>query len=131
MISNYLLDYGLFRLVKDSKRLTILTALPALYADAIDPIYVLGERLLPIVSGPTNATPQGRQVTVEEITDGTITQQGTAVAWALVDDPSQRLLAAGELFAAKPVSIGNAFNLEAFNIIFPGELPVPTPMMKG
>ncbi len=54
----------------------------------------------------------GRKVTVPAITDGTVTETGTAGFWALTDG-SSLLIATGPLTSTQGVTDGNTFSLDA------------------
>ena len=120
MINNVVLDKGLFYLVQKTTRLVLTENQATTYEEATDDAVRIGEKLLPVVVGPSNATPSGRLVTVSEITDGQILMDGTIAFWALVDDNAQICTASGQLIMPKTVSAANSFILEAFNITLPG-----------
>jgi len=61
-------------------------------------------------------SPSGRKTTVPAITDGTVTGNGTAAYWALINAGATVLVATGELSASQVVSSGNVFTLAAFDI---------------
>jgi hypothetical protein len=127
MINNVLLDHGLLALNKTT-RLLLLTDDVDSYTVARD--QAIAEQTLPIIHGPTDASPSGRRMTVNEITDGVIKVAGTAAFYALVDDNAERLLATGPLLSPKPVAVGNAFQLDAFDITFPGLATVVAPIKR-
>ena len=54
----------------------------------------------------------GRKVTVPAITDGSVTETGTAAYWALTDN-SSILVATGTLTSSQGVTDGNTFSLDA------------------
>lgn len=60
-------------------------------------------------------------MTVDAISDGSVTATGTAGFFALTDDSASKLLAAGPLASTQGVTSGNTFSLTAFDI----ELPDP------
>jgi len=57
----------------------------------------------------------GRRVVVGAITNGSVTDSGTAVAWALTDGTSV-LYATGTLTTSQSVTSGNTFTLDAVSI---------------
>lgn len=61
-------------------------------------------------------TSSGRKTTVPAITDGTVTGNGTATHWALIDAGATVLVATGQLDASQVVTSGNVFTLDAFDI---------------
>lgn len=67
------------------------------------------------------ASPNGRSVTSNSCTDGTITTSGTAAWWAVVDEANSRLLAHGTFTASQVVLVGNTFSLGVFSIQVPAQ----------
>jgi hypothetical protein len=61
-------------------------------------------------------TPSGRKTTVPAITDGSVTGNGTASHWAIVNTGATILVATGQLSASQVVAAGNTFTLAAFDI---------------
>ena len=108
-------DNGLTTLDTEVNRLDICSSEPATYAAAIGSAS-LGNKLTPTVGAPTDRSPTGRKVVVSAIADGTVTANGTATHWALVDTLNSRLMATGSLSASQGVSSGNTFTLAAFDI---------------
>jgi len=80
----------------------------------------LGNKSSPGFTGPANGDTSGRKITINAITDGSVTATGTASHFALAD--STRLLAAGDLASSQSVTSGNTFTLAAFDI----EIPDPS-----
>ena len=70
---------------------------------------------------PAAGSPNGRKVTSNAITDGSVTANGTAAFWAAVDSINSRLLAVGSLSASQVVTAGNSFTLAAFDIRLPSQ----------
>ena len=113
------LDGGLDVLTADVSDLYICSAMPATYAEASS-TYALGTKATPTVGAAGAGDPDGREVEVSAITDGSVTGTDDAAYWALVDDtPTERLLAAGALSAPQAVTSGNTFTLTAFTVRFP------------
>jgi hypothetical protein len=111
------LDSGLSVLTSaSSKVLHICTSEPTTRANAISTS--LGNKTSFSVGSPTTRTPSGRKVVTGSVSDGTVTGNGTASHWAIID--GSNLLAAGALSASQVVSSGNAFTLAAFDIGIPG-----------
>jgi hypothetical protein len=79
----------------------------------------LGSKSSPTVSAPADRSGGGREVTVSAITDGTVTANGTAARWALVDTGNSRVLANGALSATQTVTSGNTFTLASFKVGIP------------
>jgi len=72
-----------------------------------------------VVGAPQNATPNGRRVLTSAVNAAPISSSGIATAWAIVDTPNQRLLAAGTLFSTLFITTGQTWSLPAFEIRFP------------
>ena len=93
------------------------TAQPTTFTEASS-TYAVGVKAAPTFTGPANDT-SGRKVTIDAITNGTVTGSGTAGWIALTDDSASKLLAAYELNATQVVTSGNVFTLTAFKIGLP------------
>ena len=124
-LGNYILDIGLSALAFEANRLDICHTIPTTFAEAAT-TYTVGNKLTPSVGAPVAASPNGRKVTVAQITDGTITATSTGTSddaqfWALTDTVESRLLVAGSLASAQMVTSGNTFTLAAFDIRIPSE----------
>lgn len=124
-LGDYVLDNGLTVLDTAANRLDICHTLPTTYAEATS-TYTVGNKTSPSVGSPADASPNGRKVTVAQITDGTITATSTGTSddaqyWAITDTVNSRLLAAGSIAAAQLVTSGNTFTLNAFDIRIPSE----------
>ena len=66
------LDNGLTVLDTEANRLDICKTMPTTYAEATS-TYTLGNKLNPSIGAPAVASPNGRKVTVAQITDGSVT----------------------------------------------------------
>ena len=118
-IADRVLDLGLNILSTEANRLDICSSEPATYAAATTTAS-LGNKTSLSVGAPAARTPDGRRVTVAQITDGSVTGTNTATHWAIVDTANSRLLATGSLSASQAVTDGNTFTLAAFDIGIPG-----------
>jgi hypothetical protein len=117
----HVLDTGLVDLVAEATHIYICSAEPADYAAATTTL-ALGNKNFGVgltFTGPTNRTPNGRQVTTVAVTDGAVTGTGTAARWAIVDSVNTRLLLDNDLAASQAVTSGNVFSLPAFNFGIP------------
>lgn len=124
-LGDHVLDGALAILDTEANRLDICHTKPTTYAQATS-TYTVGNKLTPSVGSPAAASPNGRKVTVAQITDGTITATSTGASddaqyWALTDTVNSRLLADGLLASAQMVTSGNTFTLAAFDIRIPSE----------
>ena len=111
-------DNGLTVLDTEASHLYICSQEPTTYAQASS-TYALGVKATPTVSAPGARTPNGRKVTVSAITDGTVSANGTATHYALVDSTNSRLLATAALSSSQAVTSGNTFTLTSFDIGIP------------
>ncbi len=124
-LGDYVLDNGLTVLDTEANRLDICKTLPTTYAEATS-TYTLGNKTSLSIGAPAAASPNGRKVTVAQITDGTVTATSTGASddaqyWAITDTGNSRLLAAGSLASEQMVTSGNTFTLAAFDIRIPSE----------
>jgi len=113
-------DNGLTVLDTEANALHICNLEPSTFASATT-TNSLGNKALAAggIGAPGAGTPNGRQVTVAAITDGSVTGTGTASHWAIVDTANSRLLATNALSATQAVTSGNVFTLGSFTIRIP------------
>jgi len=115
-IHDDVLDDGLQTLTDDVTELHICSALPSDRADCLTKS--LGQKTSPTVNAPSAySSPSGRQVVVDEITDGDVDGTGTASHWALIS--GSLLLAAQTLSSGVSVTSGHKFTLDEFFIAIP------------
>lgn len=117
-LADRVFDNGLTVLDTEVSHLYITSTQAATYTEATA-TYDLGVKATPTVSAPADRSGGGREVTVSAITDGSVTDTGTAGFYALVDSSNSRLLAAGPLSATQAVTINNTFTLTSFKIGIP------------
>ena len=110
-------DQGLNYLDTNGTRLDICSQEPTTYAQATSN-YTLGNKTSLNIGAPAAGSPTGRQVTVPQITDGTVTGTGTATHWAITNGSSE-LLATGSLSSSQAVTSGNTFTLASFTVRIP------------
>ena len=118
LLADYYLDLALAAVDTDTEVLVICSAMPATYAEAFT-TYKLGTKSAPTVSAPLDASPNGRKVTVSAITDGSVSANGTASHFALLNTTSSRLIAAQALASTQVVASGNTFTLGAIDVRIP------------
>lgn len=118
LLADYVLDAALATLDTEANALHICSAEPATYAAATT-TNSLGSKTSLSIGAPADRSPNGRKVTVGDITDGAVSATGTASHWAIVDTVNSRLLAAGALASSQAVTNGNPFTLPAFDIGIP------------
>lgn len=116
-MNDHVLDNGLTVLDAEVTALVICSQMPTTYAEA-NATYKLGSKASPAVSAPADAT-SGRKVVVSAITDGSVSANGTATHFALIDGTNSRLLVAQALASSQAVTSGNTFTLGAIEINFP------------
>lgn len=117
------LDNGLNAIKNNSDKVYICSADPTTYTEATS-TYALGNNNFgagSVAGAPAAHSPNGRQITVNAITAGSITATGTATKWAVVTSGSTRLDANGSLSASQGVTNGNTFTLAAFVIAIPNQ----------
>lgn len=117
-IADRVLDNGLTVLDTEANRVDLTSQEATTYAEATS-TYTLGNKTSISVTAPADRTGGGRKVTLEAISDGSITGTGTATHYAIVDTTNSRLLATGTLTASQSVTTGNTFSLEALDIGIP------------
>lgn len=117
-INDYVFDNGLTKLDTEANRLDICSQEPTNYTQATAS-YTLGNKTSLSVGAPGDRSPNGREVIVAAITDGSVTSTNTATHWAVVDTINSRLLATGALASSQAVTSGNTFTLGAFAIGIP------------
>lgn len=128
-IADRVLDFGLNVLDTEANGIYICAAEPTSYTAATaanngTTQFALGNAINAAfngISAPAAGSPNGRQVTVNAITNGTVTTTGTATHYAIVDTVNSRLLATGALTASQVVTASNTFSLNpAFTIRLAG-----------
>lgn len=120
-IGDRVFDNGLTVLDTEANRIDICSTEPTTFAEATT-TYSLGYASganYPGIGAPADGTPNGRQVTVSAVTNGTVTGTGTAAFYAITDTVNSRLLAAGSLSASQAVTSGNSFTLTSTVVRFP------------
>jgi hypothetical protein len=124
-LENYLLDNGLTKLNLEGSDIVICANEPTVYSMTTSgAASQLGRKAFGAgnaFGAPAAGSPNGRQCSSTQVTDGTITTGGTAAWWAAVDVPNSRLHAHGSLSATQVVTSGNTFTLGSFNIRIPSQ----------
>ena len=104
----------------NGSRFDIFSQEPTTYAEATtDAAFSLGNKTGLNTGAPEAGATDGRRVIVPAITDGTVTETGTATHWALTDN-SAVLIAAGLLSSPQAVTDSNPFTLDAISITIRG-----------
>jgi hypothetical protein len=119
-LNDLVLDLGLNVLDTEANRLDITIGEATTFGEATtDGNKSAGYKTSLSIGAPGAKAGGGRKVTVAAITDGTVTETGTASHWAISDTVNSRLLATGALSSGQVVTDGNTFTLAAFDIGIP------------
>lgn len=121
-LNDRVFDNGLTVLDTEANKITITSQEATTYTEG-NATYALGNSTSISISAPADRTGGGRKVTVSAITNGSVTANGTATHYAILDTSATyggpRLLATGSLTASQVVTSGNTFTLSAFDIGIP------------
>ena len=117
-LNDRVFDNGLTVLDTEANKITITSQEVTTYTEG-NSTYALGNSTSISISAPADRTGGGRKVTVSAITNGSVTANGTATHYAILDTVNSRLLATGSLTASQVVTSGNTFTLSAFDIGIP------------
>lgn len=118
MLADYVFDAALSKLDTEATHLYLCSQEPTTFAQA-NTTYALANKASISIGAPAARSPNGRKVTLAAITDGSVTANGTATHWAIVDTTNSRLLATNTLTASQVLTSGNTFTLAAIDIGFP------------
>jgi len=121
-ISDYVLDLALSALDTEANALHITSAEATTYGNATTAgANSLGSVALGAgdIGAPADAAGGGREVTVAALSGGSVSTDGTATHFAIVDTSNSRLLATGSLSSSQAVTNGNTFSLGTFKITIP------------
>lgn len=121
-INDRVLDNGLAVLTAEMTRIDICSQEPATYTEATS-TYSLGSKTGIAVPSPVARIPSGRKVVVPAVLNaspGNVTANGTATHHAGTDPVNSRLLVAGALNAAQPVTAGNTFTTSSYDVSISG-----------
>ena len=111
-LNDNVFDSGLSWAQTNGTRLDICSAEPTTYAGIAS--VSLGNDTV-TTGAPTNGATDGRRVIVGAITEGEVTDTGSATHWALSDGDAL-LVATGPLSASQSVTDGNTFTLDAISL---------------
>ena len=118
LLDNRVFDNGLTVLDTEANAIYITSQQAVSYVDATS-TSALGDSTSLSIAAPSDRSGGGREVVVAAITDGSVTDNGTATHYAIVDTVNSRLLAAGSLTASQSVTTGNTFTLSSVSIGIP------------
>lgn len=117
-LNDRVLDNGLTVLDTEANKILITSQEATTYTEA-NTTYALGNSVSLSIAAPSDRTGGGREVVVAAISDGSVTGNGTATHYAIVDTVNSRLLATGSLTTSQVVTTGNTFSLGSFTIGIP------------
>lgn len=118
-LSDNVLDAPCSYISTNGGRVDICSQEPATYTEATS-TYTLGNKTSPSFTGPANGDVSGRKITLDAISDGSVTGTDTATHWAISKTTATTdLLAANSLSSSQAVTSGNTFTLTATDIEFP------------
>jgi hypothetical protein len=118
-MNDLLFDLILQELETSGTRLDICSTEPTTYTEATT-TYTLGNKTGITYTGPADRSPNGRKTTVDAISGGTVTGNGTAAYWAITKPTATTALyASGSLSSSQVVTSGNTFSLAAFDLGIP------------
>ena len=112
-IANSIFDNGLSYAETNGTRVDITSQEATTYTEATS-TYTLANSTV-TTSEPEDGETDGRRVRTSEITDGDVTEDGTATHWALTDGTGE-LLATGSLSNSQSVTSGNTFTLDRISV---------------
>jgi hypothetical protein len=117
-LGNRVFDNGLTVLDTEANKLLITSQEASTFAEA-NSTYALGNTTTLSIAAPSDRSGGGREVVAAAISDGSVTGNGTATHYAVVDTVNSRLLATGSLTTSQSVASGNTFSLGSFTIGIP------------
>lgn len=117
-LNDRVFDNGLTVLDTEANKITITSSEATTYTEG-NATFALGNTTSISIAAPSDRTGGGRKVTVSAVTNGSVTANGTATHYAILDTANSRLLATGTLTASQVVTSGNTFTLSAFDIGIP------------
>lgn len=118
-VANEVYDDGLNELAGASRRVDLCSQEPATYTEATS-THSLGNATGVEVGNPGAGSPNGRQVAVPSVSDGSVSAGGEATHWAVSVPGNTWLGAANTLSSGQQVTQGNTFSLTGFSIRIPG-----------
>tara|TARA_R110001632_G_scaffold93153_1_gene198574 strand:+ start:46 stop:417 length:372 start_codon:yes stop_codon:yes gene_type:complete len=117
-LADRVFDNGLSVLDAEANAVYITSQEASTYTEATA-TYTLGNSTTISIGAPSDRSAGGREVTVASLTDGSVTNTGTATHFAIVDTVNSRLLVTNTLSASQSVTSGNTFSLASFSIGIP------------
>ena len=116
-LADRVMDNGLSVLDTEANAVHLTSQEASTYTEATS-TYSLGSATGISISAPSDRAGGGRKVTLAAITNGVLSNNGTATHYAIVDTVNSRLLATDTLTASQIVYAGNNFALTTMDIEF-------------
>lgn len=117
-LADRVFDNGLSVLDLEANKILITSQEAATYTEA-NATYALGNSTSLSIAAPSDRSGGGREVVVAAVSGGSVTGNGVATHYAIVDTVNSRLLATGGLTTSQTVTTGNTFSLGSFTIGIP------------
>ena len=117
-LNDRVFDNGLSVLDTEANKILLTSQEATTYTEA-NATYALGNSTSLSIAAPSDKSGGGREVVVAAISDGSITDTGSATHYAIVDTSNSRLLATSSLSSYQSVTSGNYFTLASFTIGIP------------
>ena len=115
--SNTIFDNGLSAVQSAANEIRICSSDPTTFVESTTA--TLGTKTNPTFTAPSDRTGGGREIVSTAFSDGSVTANGTATHYAVVDTTTSDLLATGALSTSQVVTSGNSFSLDSFSIFIP------------
>ena len=117
-VGDRVLDNGLTTLDTEANAVHLNSQEASSYASATS-THTLGNATSISISAPADRTGGGRKVTLSAISNGTVTANGNATHYSIVDTTNSRLLVTGALTQQQSVTANNTFSLASLDIAIP------------
>ena len=117
-LNDRVFDNGLTVLDTEANKILVTSQEATTFTEA-NVTYALGNSTSLSIAAPSDRAGGGREVVVAAISDGSVTGNGTATHYAIVDTVNSRLLATSLLTASQVVTSGNTFTLSTVSVGIP------------
>jgi hypothetical protein len=117
-LSDRVFDNGLSVLSDEADKILITSQEATTYAEA-NATYALGNSTSLAIASPLIVVLVVVKLLLSAISDGSVTGDGTATHYAVVDTVNSRLIATGSLTTTQVVATGNTFSLGSFTVGIP------------
>ena len=117
-LNDRVLDNGLTTLSTEADEIYITSQEATTYTEAIT-TFALGKATTISIGNPSDLAGGGRKVVMSSVSDGSVSNTGTATHYAIVDTANTRLLATAGLTTSQAVTAGNTFTLSSLDVGIP------------